>query len=194
MPLPEYHENDDLIGDISTVGEFWRWAMSDLLGNRNRGIFAEFLVSKALGQDTLEYPRIEWDCYDVEYQNYRIEVKSSAYIQTWNQSKEYRSKPSFTVNPSDRCWDARYDDIIRERKRHAHLYVFCIFPKTREQYTRNVLDLDNWRFYPITTVELEKYIKPETKSIGISKVKRICGNALEHHQLKAKIDMLLGTG
>lgn len=193
MPLPEYHENDDPIGDISTVGEYWRWAMSDLLGNRNRGIFAEFLVAKALGQKALEHPRIEWDCYDVEYRNYRIEVKSSAYIQTWNPGNGYRSKPSFTVNPSDRCWDARYDEIIRERKRYANLYVFCIFPATPDQNTRNVLDLENWRFYPITTGELEKYIQPETKTIGIAKVKRICGDALKHHDLKAKIDILLNT-
>lgn len=56
VTLPKYRNHDDLIGaGEAKVGDFWRWAMSDLLGNRNRGIFAEFLVGKALGDEALEY-------------------------------------------------------------------------------------------------------------------------------------------
>ena len=33
-----------------TVGDFWQWAYSDILSNRNRSIFAEYIVGVALGQ------------------------------------------------------------------------------------------------------------------------------------------------
>ena len=39
------------------VGDFWSWAYSDVLSNRNRSIFAEFIVGLALG--TVESPRVE---------------------------------------------------------------------------------------------------------------------------------------
>lgn len=41
-------------GDL-TVGDFWRWAYSDILSNRNRGIFAEFLVGAALKTPPVVY-------------------------------------------------------------------------------------------------------------------------------------------
>jgi hypothetical protein len=37
----------------ATVAEFWRWAFSDLRDNTTRGIFAEFLVAKAVGDSAL---------------------------------------------------------------------------------------------------------------------------------------------
>ena len=33
---------------IATLNDFWSWAYSDVLGNTERGILAEYLVSKAL--------------------------------------------------------------------------------------------------------------------------------------------------
>ena len=36
----------------STLLDFWRWSVSDLVSNATRGIFAEFLVAKALGINT----------------------------------------------------------------------------------------------------------------------------------------------
>lgn len=192
MPLPDFHDSNDPIGDNATVGEFWRWAMSDLLGNRNRGVLAEFLVAKALGDETLRHPRIEWDCYDVEYRGYWIEVKSSAYIQTWHSKPEQRSQLSFSIGSSN-CWDARTNTYSDEKKRHAHLYVFCVFPSDREIYTRDVLDLDQWAFYITTTTTLETYINADQTSIGIAAVRQICGSPVPYRQMKSKIDDLLNT-
>ena len=49
----------------ATVCDFWTWAYSDILSNRNRGIFAEYIVSHALSADT--EARLEWDAYDCFY-------------------------------------------------------------------------------------------------------------------------------
>ena len=77
----------------STITNFWQWAYSDILSNRNRSIFAEYLVAKALNLDNTA--RIEWDSKDLSYKGINIEVKSSAYAQSWGQNKE--SKISFDI-------------------------------------------------------------------------------------------------
>src|SRR5439155_6814224 len=73
--------------DSLTVTDFWQWAYSDILSNRNRSIFAEFIVGAALG--VVDRPRVEWDAADLCYRGHKIEVKSSADCQSW-----YQEKPS----------------------------------------------------------------------------------------------------
>ena len=81
----------------ATVADFWRFAMQDLQMNNTRGYLAEFLVGRALGIQT---NRVEWDPFDLLWhpsysESVRVEVKSSAYLQSWRQRK--RSTPSFSV-------------------------------------------------------------------------------------------------
>ena len=62
-----------------TMLDYWSWAFSDIMGNTERGVFAEYLVATALGINNI--PRRNWLPYDLLYKNaIRIEVKASAYI------------------------------------------------------------------------------------------------------------------
>ncbi|WP_313812207.1 hypothetical protein [Glutamicibacter sp.] len=70
-------------GMDASIVDFWKFAMSDLRMNNVRGDLAEFLVAKALGIE--DYVRTEWDAFDIAYRDQRIEVKSSAYLQAWEQ-------------------------------------------------------------------------------------------------------------
>ena len=49
---------EEKIGEFENLKilDFWSWAYSDILSNRNRAIFAEFLVATALGE--IDKPRI----------------------------------------------------------------------------------------------------------------------------------------
>ena len=74
--------------------DYWRWSGSDLLSNVERGVLAEFLVASALG--LTGEPREEWGAFDVEVPGGgTIEVKSAAYIQSWEQ-RDY-SRISFDI-------------------------------------------------------------------------------------------------
>lgn len=66
--------------------DFWQWSASDLMNNTIRGIMAEFIVAQTLGiADNIRSP---WDAYDLLLPNgIKIEVKSSAYIQSWYQKE-----------------------------------------------------------------------------------------------------------
>ena len=86
-----------------TIGDFWSWAYSDLMSNTVRPLFAEFLVGRCLG--LIDKPRKEWDHVDFLYSGKKVEVKSSAYVQTWTQTTA--SVIMFDSRQSDRTkWQA----------------------------------------------------------------------------------------
>jgi hypothetical protein len=65
--------------------DFWCWSVSDILSNSTRGIFAEFIVATA-AKINLNEVRDEWGAFDfITAEGIKIEVKSSAYLQTWVQ-------------------------------------------------------------------------------------------------------------
>ena len=80
-----------ITGDTSIAGnllEFWQWSSSKLLGNTLRGQLAEYIVGMALG--CVSGTRQEWNAYDLEWKvaegkSIRIEAKSAAYFQSWQQ-------------------------------------------------------------------------------------------------------------
>jgi hypothetical protein len=41
-----------------TILDYWSWAYSDIMGNTERGVFAEYLIATALGIDNT--PRQNW--------------------------------------------------------------------------------------------------------------------------------------
>lgn len=166
-----------------TVLDFWSWAYSDVLSNRNRAVFAEFLVAVAL--DLTDDIRIEWNAFDLLYQNNKIEVKTSAYLQSWKQTKH--SIISFDI-AKKRGWDSETNITSELAQRSADCYVFCLFDiKDREQ--ANILDVSQWKFFVITTAEIENNFG-EQKRISLSRLEKACGS-VSFEELKLKIDEIL---
>src|SRR3954447_8661789 len=90
----ELQGDEPFAGLDATVLEFWKFAMGDLRTNNVRGYLAEFLVARAVGATGR---RVEWDPWDVTAPDgTRIEVKSSAYLQSWAQAR--LSTPIFKVS------------------------------------------------------------------------------------------------
>jgi len=148
-----------------TISDFWSWAYSDVLVNTNRSVFAEFLVGSALG--VLDKPRIEWDAVDLHYNEKTIEVKCSAYIQSWDQ-KAY-STILFDIGKKI-AWHADSNTYEKEPTRSADCYVFCLF-KELVKDKANILDTNSWEFYVVSTKRINEGLKDQ-KSIGAEKAER----------------------
>ena len=143
------------------VLSFWQWSTSELLGNALRGILAEFIVASTI--DVLDSPREEWDAYDLMTKNrLKIEVKSSAYLQSWKQDK--LSRISFGIQPTT-VWDEN-NKRSTASKRQADLYVFCLLAH-KDQSSVNPLDLSQWEFYVLDTKVLNDKV-PLQKTITLS--------------------------
>lgn len=130
-----------------TVGDFWAWAYSNILTNNLRGVFAEFLVGTALGVvgDT---QRVEWDSYDLQYEGQGIEVKSSAYLQSWPQPKP--SKIGWNI-AEHFIYDEETDTWTEEKERPAQCYVLCLYCERKNRSPAVMLDVDKWRLYVVPT-------------------------------------------
>lgn len=177
-----FHNQGDLIGfDLLS---FWQWSNSELVGNALRGILAEYLVASDIG-DVTEL-RQEWDSYDlVTKEGIKIEVKSSAYIQSWMQDKlsniSFGIQPTFGIDPKT----GKRTDI---KKRQADFYVFCVLAN-KEQDSIDPKDVSQWEFYVLPTSVLDRKV-PKQKKIALSSLKRLNPTKVKYGEIYTTIKLL----
>ena len=176
---------DDKGKQISSVLEFWQWAYSDIIGNIERGHFAEYLVARAL--DVAKDTRVEWDKYDVlTNDDISIEVKSSGYVQTWQQKG--KSKISFSIRPT-RAFNSKANAYEEEIKRQAQIYVFCVHNYEKKDEGLNPLDMKQWDFYILPTEKLNIEAK-EQKTISLQKIIKLGAEKCSYSELSESINKL----
>ena len=166
-----------------TIGDFWQWAYSDVLSNRNRSIFAEFIVGVALG--VVDKPRVEWDAADLCYRGFKIEVKSSADCQSWCQEKP--STIQFSIRKAV-VWNPVRGKHDGEPTRCADVYVFCHYPE-RDKTKANVLDVPAWDFYVVSTAVLNREFG-EAKSLSLATVRRL-RTRCKYGELRTAVEQVL---
>ena len=159
------HNNENKIP--FSLLSFWQWSSSDLVGNTLRGMLAEYIIASAVGSE--KDTRTEWDAFDIETPDeIKIEVKSSAYIQSWSQTK--LSTISFGIQPT-KGWDAKTNTYSSQRARQSDIYVFCVLAH-KDQSTIDPLNIDQWEFYILPTKTLNKVVGNQ-KSITLSSLKKL---------------------
>ncbi|WP_239582800.1 hypothetical protein [Bacillus tianshenii] len=171
-----------IAGTEKTMLDFWKWGFSNILTNNLRGIFAEYIVGSALG--VVNQSRIEWDAFDLVYKGKKIEVKSSAYIQSWHTDRF--SKVRFDIGEKKEYYYETYT-YSDEPKRHADLYVFCLL-KEKDVKLINPIDMTQWEFYVVLTKELDQHF-PKQKSISLSSLNKTTQPS-NYEQIKIMVDEL----
>lgn len=137
--------------DVS-VRDFWRFALGDLRMNNARGYLAEFLVACALGLPDPQ--RIEWAEYDVLFDGISIEVKSSAYLQAWEQRQLSRITFSGLKGTP---FDPRTGYDPAGKQYNAQVYVFGV----QTALTHDTYD-------PLDTTQWEWYVLPRTVLVELN--------------------------
>lgn len=164
--------------------KFYEWAYSDLLVNNQRGHFAEFIVAVAL--DITSSKRSEWDPYDLLYRNVKIEIKSAAYIQSWQQKRP--STIGFDIKQT-RNLNFQTDKQEEQYKRQSDLYIFCHL-KHKDRNTIDPTDVSQWDFYIVPTKILDEKFNKQ-KRISLSVLKKNGFNPVEFKDIKNNVDMFL---
>jgi len=170
--------------DGATLGDFWSWAYSDILSNTNRGVFAEFVVGRAL--EVLDYAREEWDAVDLYYRGKKIEVKSAAYWQSWQQRR--LSKIIYGIGKK-LAYDAQSNTQATEPLYSADCYVFALYPE-KDESKIDILDIPRWHFYVVPTAVLIDHVG-ELKTLSIKRLEKIVNEPCGIGELRAKIDAAL---
>jgi hypothetical protein len=160
--------------------DFWKWRMSNLLNNTDRGALAEFIVATSIGlEDRITDSWHEFDLV-ADRGKIRIEIKSASYIQAWEQSR--LSTIRFSIRKTSRLFPETntYSDL----KRHSDLYVFCLL-KHKDRETINPLKLEQWEFYVVKTAVLDEKYKNQI-SISLNDLQKLT-NPISYYGLKSEI-------
>ena len=178
--------------DSFTLRDFWAWGYSDLLANTVRPIYAEFLVTAALG--AIDTPREEWADVDVIYESgdgvLSVEVKSAGYLQTWGQ-KEY-SLIIFDIEKKRR-WDPKTNTHDGIPVRAADCYVFCVYEERQDKTPELVLDVNRWSFYIVSTTDINRMFGDQ-KKVSLKRIQELCPEPVRYENLKERIERVTGIG
>ncbi len=179
-PTETFVNSDDSGLSETSILDYWVWAFSDLVGNTERGVLAEYLVAMAVGAESPV--RNSWGAYDIDAPDgTKIEVKSAAYVQSWYQ--KHLSNIQFGIRKTLE-WIPERNEFGQERKRQSDIYVFCLVTQ-KEKRQVNPLDLDQWEFYVIPTSVLDSEFG-DRQSISLNLVMRY-GRAYRFRQLQEAI-------
>jgi hypothetical protein len=163
--------------------DFWQWSVSDIVSNATRGLLAEFIVATAVGVN-IGTPRKEWAAYDLDTpEGIKLEIKSSAYLQTWKQDS--LSKPLFGIKAT-RSYNYESNKSSETASRDANVYVFCLL-NHKQKSTVNPLDMNQWEFYVLATKKLNDY-KRSQDSITLKSLRTLTDSIL-YNELYEKIRM-----
>ncbi len=180
------------------IGDFWRWASSDLLSNTLRGVYSEFIVATALGADTSSV-REEWTDFDLffpyewqdgsEYRTaVRVEVKSAAYLQSWKQTRP--SPISFGIQKT-LGWTP-VDGYTEDRARRSDVYVFCLYNVT-DRDKADLLSLDGWDFYVVSTRRIDE-ICGNQRTITLSRLRSLAPIKTDYDGIRPAVEACLKNG
>lgn len=180
--------DEAFIGMDSNLLEYWEWAHSDIMSNTERGRLAEFIVMKAIGSK--KNYRVEWDTVDVTTpDNIKVEVKTSAYLQTWKQFK--LSAIQFDIAPKKEWFDG-INQYSEKPRHHSDAYVFCLFACT-DGLKANPMDLTQWEFYVLSTRVLDERV-PRQKTITLSSLIRLGAKKVDFEGLKEAVHSAYSYG
>ncbi|WP_419552513.1 hypothetical protein [Candidatus Poriferisodalis sp.] len=157
--------------DRLSLDAFRRWALGDLVDNRNRGLFAEWLVGMALGVIDETMSRQEWEAYDLQYRNKKIEVKAAGRSQSWNPN--HSARISFGIAQKKMSWSAATDTFTHhdQPQRFADVYVFCMHGPVPADNAK-VADPAYWQFWVVATKVLDQELGSQ-KSLGINRLNQL---------------------
>ncbi len=163
---------EEALPQDTIVCDFWRWMGSNLVENTARGFLAEYLVGLAVGAITegdAGGTRQEWEPYDFETPDgVKIEVKSAAYCQSWQQKKV--TTPRFRIARTYRLGSAPGQGP-EVKRRWSNVYVFCLLDH-RDKGTLNPLDVGQWTFFVLSTAVIDKQVE-EQDSIGLRTLQKL---------------------
>lgn len=158
-----------------TVGNFWSWAYSDVQNNTDRAVLAEFLIGNAL--NVTDGVRVGWDDFDLLYNDKKIEVKSSAYLQSESWGEQKLSPISFDIG-----------ERVSLGQRAADCYVLCVHEEKDRQKT-NVLDAGQWQFYVLSTDLINSELGSQRKA-ALSMIERL-PDPVGYAELKGLVNRVL---
>lgn len=168
-------------GIVATVGGFWRWAWSDLIGSTERARLAKFIIACALGVEGV-YRGSDEPC-DLEMEGgVRVDVRAAGWVQSWHQSEP--AMIVFGIQPTI-AWDPEKDEYDTDRARRSDVFVFCVHD-CKEPSAIDPLDIAQWKFYVVPTAAIDAEME-DKRTITMPKLIEIGAQETPYSGLKEAV-------
>jgi hypothetical protein len=177
--------------DAKLAASILRQLASDLfdqavMSNLTRPLYVERLVTHLLGQ-RWRFVGGEWGGWDIERDDAaKIEVKQSAARQTWSERPDRKGKqtlPIFDIRERSGYYADGGTRWVATPGRHADLYVFAWHPGYDPLESVDHRDPAQWQFYLLPASVL-----PPTKSIILSRIKKLGACGADHATIATSVD------
>jgi hypothetical protein len=161
-----------LVGDAellpdSSLLDFWRWGFADQCDDDLKGYFAEWMVGTLIGLPMSTSRRVSWADSDlITPSGTRIEVKASAYWQSWKLVNEDGTRKPMPQPVTPDAAQIRFGRLqartstgpvaaptSEPRRFKSDIYVFCMHAQT-DPSAWDAWALSHWEFYVMTREEL----------------------------------------
>lgn len=168
------------IKDCLDLKDFWKYQYSYIWNMIPE--LAGFIVSRSLG---IEKPKSQrfWTLWDIDYSDFRIEVKASSDFHPWLAEGTISKRNVFSIAKSR----SNKFNLKEVPRRFSNVYVFChnIGNSFENSYP---LEIGNWEFYVVPTATIDRVCKDQ-KTISLSRIKKLT-KSCKYDSLKEVIDNL----
>jgi hypothetical protein len=151
----------------SSLLDFWRWGFADQCDDDLKGYFAEWMVGTIIGLPMSTSRRVSWADSDlITPDGTRIEVKASAYWQSWKLVNEDGTRKPVPPPVTPETTAIRFSGLqartstgpaaaptSEPRRFKSDIYVFCMHAQT-DPSAWDAWTLAHWEFYVMTREEL----------------------------------------
>lgn len=163
-----------------TVSDFWRWALNDLRDDSTRGVLAEFVVARALGD--LSERRERGANYDVlTPSGIRVVVKSRGRLQSWSQTQPSRVTFGRILG---RAGDPDGHEWHKKPEIQTDVFVFAIQTCT-EPGRYDPFDLSQWEFRVVSAARISPLA---TRSLSLATLDEIAPDRLYVAELREAVE------
>jgi len=177
-------QGQEELGAGETVLDFWRWALGDVRMNTARGYLVEYLVAKALGDQSAV--RVEWGPYDVKARDGTlVEIKTAGYLQSWTTKKLSEPRWTFKSVMTDRAWSEEHGSYLPvEPGARVHVWVFAL-QTCQDPNTYDPLSVDQWEF---RVMPHRKLLAAGQQSAGLSFFNRQAVSPVAYSEIARAVD------
>ncbi|SEL80957.1 hypothetical protein SAMN05216214_1251 [Atopomonas hussainii] len=156
--------------------------------NTIRGDLGEYIIYETLKSrlSSKHYStRRDGDVCDFQIGNIWIEVKTSSYIQAWEQSGKPHSDIVFDIAEREDYDFVTGKPIKGVKKRWANIYVLCLLAE-KDRGTVNPLNTDQWKFWIVSTSELNR-VRKHSSRLPLNQLNTV--NAIESNLNNLFVDI-----
>ena len=166
-----------------------------IIQNQFRSTYVEAMIEPYLTKAGWRFVGSDWNGWDFQRDEKRLEVKQSAAVQSWSFGRETLTRPSYDIATRTGYFENGGADWVSHEGRPAHVYIFAwhgVRPSAPlKMHSASPVDHRNpsqWDFHVVAERSL-----PDQRTISLASLIKTCSvESVQIEELARQVDTVLG--